>query len=104
MGDTCYSGALVHDQAHGKQSAKFKHGPGRVFLTSSARGKVSKYAEGQRNSVLSGVLLAVIRGGGLEALCALGDDAGLEPNWFYSIDCTLLEEWMEVRARGLNVT
>jgi len=101
--DTCYSGAFLN-QAHGKQSSKFREGPGRVFLTSSTPGKVSRYVEGQRNSVFTGALLAVIRGGGLEALCADADDAGLESDWLQRIDCTLLDEWIEARAKGLKVS
>lgn len=97
--DTCFSGNVVHSDK--RRSAKRDRGPGRVILASSLPRRVSTYIQGG-NSVFTGLLLAVIRGGGMAALQLLADEVGLEPDWMHTIEESLLEQWMQAETAGLH--
>ena len=66
------------------------------MLASSAPNVVSKYVQGEPNSVLAGVLLRVVQGASAMAdLEEIAEQAGLDPDWTNGIDIDLLEEWTE---------
>jgi len=98
--DACYSGAALRGGRRGK--AKRDYGPGTVLVASSLPSRESKYVEGEQNSVLTGVLLAVIRGGGLAQLHVLAEEVGLELGWENAIDVELIDRWEEGDSAGVR--